>query len=179
MPRVLEVIEFESKHDLAEVKKIAADMGLPTHGTKRDIALRILKYREAQQAKPPQPKPPQQEAIYHVSQAVRKQTGFDWREVKGIFVGGCVERGVGSSFRAKAHAHCFRKDPYFGWICVRSAKRLGEVSGQEVTKPSALLWHEYAHILTPDHYHDDYWRGTMKVLGQPIPEQYQRKRRTK
>uniref|UniRef100_A0A6H2A006 Peptidase n=1 Tax=viral metagenome TaxID=1070528 RepID=A0A6H2A006_9ZZZZ len=64
--------------------------------------------------------------------------------VRGIFVGGCVERGDGSSFRRKGHAH---GDPGYelrwtGWICIRSAKRLWTPSG----KPSQLLWHETAHI---------------------------------
>jgi len=70
--------------------------------------------------------------------------------VKGIFVGGCVERGEGSSFRAKAHAHSIipgtrnyhGTDEFLGWICIRSAKRLFTSSG----KPSQLLWHETAHI---------------------------------
>jgi len=101
----------------------------------------------------------------------------DWPEVKGVFVGGCVARGVGSSFRAKAHAHNDKKDKYFGWICVRSIKRVGEVKGNIITKPSRTLWHEYAHILTPGHYHDDTWRQKMRELGQPIPEQYQKKSR--
>lgn len=100
-----------------------------------------------------------------------------WLEVKGIFVGGCVARGSGSSFRAKAHAHNRRDDIYFGWICVRSVKRLGETRGQFITNPSQLLWHEYAHILTPSHYHDDTWRDKMKQLHQPIKEQYRKKER--
>ena len=101
----------------------------------------------------------------------------DWPEVKGIFVGGCVKRGVGSSFRAKAHTHNMTDDKYFGWICVRSLKRVGEVKGNVITKPSQLLWHEYAHILTPNHGHDDAWRNKMKELGQPITEQYKKKPR--
>lgn len=104
-----------------------------------------------------------------------------WPEVKGIFIGGCVERGVGSSFRAKAHAHNANKEPYikyFGWICVRSIKRIGETSGQVVTKPSRLLWHEYAHILTPNHGHDDTWRAKMRELHQPMESQYDKKTRS-
>src|SRR3990167_9377516 len=58
---------------------------------------------------------------------------------RGIFYGGCIERKEGSSFRAKAHAHCFKADKYFGWICYRSAKRLSD---------RRLLIHELSHILT-------------------------------
>lgn len=104
--------------------------------------------------------------VYHVS---------EWSEVKGIYVGGCVKRGLGSSFRAKAHAHNEKADKYFGWICVRSIKRIGEAQGQRITNPSRLLWHEYAHILTPNHSHDDTWRKKMREMAQPITEQYRKK----
>ncbi len=103
----------------------------------------------------------------------------DWKEVKGIFVGGCVKRGEGSRFRAKAHAHNKKGTEFFGWICVLSKKRLGDYvindNGEfELIKPSRLMWHEYAHILTPNHGHDDVWRKKMKELKQPINKQYRK-----
>jgi hypothetical protein len=100
-------------------------------------------------------------------------------EVKGVFVGGCVERGIGSSFRRTAHAHNSKKDEHFGWICVRSAKRVLTDSG----KPTALMMHEYAHILCPNHGHDALWRETITRLGYPSEakrsqEMYSKKPRT-
>jgi hypothetical protein len=63
--------------------------------------------------------------------------------VAGVFVGGCVERGVGSSFRASAHTHWTGR--FASWICVRSARRVLTETGQ----PSRLLLHEIAHVLAP------------------------------
>lgn len=84
-------------------------------------------------------------------------------EVKGVFIGGCVERGDGSSFRAKAHAH-FAGD-YKGWICLRSAKRLYTATGV----PSNLMLHELAHVLT-NKGHVQEWADTARKLGCKIPK---------
>lgn len=82
-------------------------------------------------------------------------------ELVGLFVGGCVERGIGSSFRRQAHAHNYPGRDSSGWICVRSPRRLFTASG----KPSQLMLHELAHILTPKHGHDDKWRAQARSLG--------------
>lgn len=92
-------------------------------------------------------------------------------EIEGIFIGGCVERGVGSRFRHRAHAHTSKDDLYHNWVCVLSQKRVFTSTG----KWSQLMWHEYAHITT-GHGHDDVWRAEMKRLGQPIPKRYQKKK---
>jgi hypothetical protein len=92
-------------------------------------------------------------------------------EFKGLFVGGCVKRGIGSSFRHQAHAHNYLKDPLLGWICVRSPRRLCTASG----KPSQLMLHEVAHLLCTGHGHDDLWRATARSLGYRL-QAHERKR---
>lgn len=107
-------------------------------------------------------------------------------QIKGIFLGGCVSKGVGSSFRAQAHAHNHKHDEHFGWVCFRSIKRLGayDVIEQDdgtaevrISKPGRTLMHEWAHVLVPNEGHTDRWRAMMRELGQPIPKQCQKKAR--
>lgn len=79
-------------------------------------------------------------------------------EVRGVFVGGCCARGVGSRFRAKAHAHTqgLRR----GWICFLSARRLSE---------RALCLHELAHIVTREG-HTNRWREYLLQIGGTLDE---------
>ena len=37
------------------------------------------------------------------------------------------------------------------------------------------MWHELAHMLAPDHGHDDKWREQMLRLGQPIEKRFERR----
>jgi len=81
-----------------------------------------------------------------------------YKEVKGVFVGGCVDRGDGSRFRRMAHAHTH--NPNIGWICVLSPKRLYNSNNGA----SQLMLHELAHILTLQG-HTDKWREQAHQLG--------------
>lgn len=111
---------------------------------------------------------------------------FDWPEVAGVFIGGCVERGIGSRFRHQAHAHT--SGEHKGWICVLSHRRLfasvrytdawGDTYWDTSDRPSRLMWHEYAHVTT-GHGHDDRWRTEMRRLGQPIPQRYKKRKRAR
>lgn len=73
--------------------------------------------------------------------------------VAGVFVGGCVSRGDGSRFRAKAHAHIWGQ--YCGWICVLSEKRLD---------CRELILHELAHVISRQG-HTDKWRRVLLSIG--------------
>lgn len=95
-----------------------------------------------------------------------KQAKKDWPielrhpEVRGVFVGGCVDRGVGSKFRAKAHAHTGGKN--LGWICFRSARWL---------HVRELLLHELAHIVVREG-HTRRWRAFLLQIGGTLDEVY-------
>ena len=88
----------------------------------------------------------------------------------GLYVGGCVERGVGSSFRAQAHAHW--AGPAAGWVCVRSWRRLVTARGGW----SQLMLHEFAHLVAPGGHHDR-WRAAARALGYRLPAQYRKRQR--
>lgn len=82
----------------------------------------------------------------------------DHTELRGVFVGGCVERGVGSRFRAKAHAHT--SGGHRGWICFLSSRWLGE----------RLIWlHELAHVVTREG-HTRRWREFLLQIGGTLDE---------
>jgi len=77
-------------------------------------------------------------------------------QVVGVFVGGCVARGEGSRFRAKAHAHTRAWDQNHGWLCVLSPARLTD---------QALVLHELAHLIAGPVGHTDRWRRALLALG--------------
>ena len=107
-----------------------------------------------------------------------RECPFWWPEVAGVHVGSCIEDG--RRFRHQAHAHT--RGEHKGWICVLSHRRIYGTTRDEkgrwlpTDKPSRLMVHEYAHILT-GHGHDDVWRAKMRELGQPIPAHYKKRRR--
>jgi len=97
--------------------------------------------------------------------------------IAGISVGGCAE-AIGTprrgAFRRRAHAHNHPRDSRFGWICILSA-----VAGRVVTppgRPSALLAHEYAHLLAPNSGHGERWRAAVTALGHPAEAKARRVR---
>jgi len=96
---------------------------------------------------------------------------------KGTFIGGCVVKGEGSRFRARAHAHCFHGYPHFGWICVLSSNLNKRVRDSKTGKLKNTMWHELSHILCPNHSHDDAWRKVAKSFGVRLGKKYKKKRR--
>ena len=93
--------------------------------------------------------------------------------VKGVFLGGCIIRGDGSGFKFRAMAHAHRRGDYPGWICVRSKKRLFMSDG---IRPSNVMLHELAHILS-DCGHTDKFRRMLKKLGGRVIYNAKKRRR--
>jgi len=85
-----------------------------------------------------------------------------------VFVGGCVERGEGSSFRASAHTHI--SHVYKNWICVRSKKP--ETLRLRDGEPTNLMKHEYAHVLTGEGHTRRYWLTLARIGGYMERESY-------
>jgi hypothetical protein len=94
-----------------------------------------------------------------------------WIEVTGVHVGGCVNP---SDRRFGGNAHAHTGGEFKGWICLRKQRQVLDalVDG----KPSPLMFHEYAHVLT-GRGHDDLWRKKMLELGQRIEKRYVKKPR--
>lgn len=122
---------------------------------------------------------------------------FDkYPQLKGVFVGGCVLRGDGSSFRAKAHAHTGPANKAF----VKTVREYYEFYHPEASElevesfidleinhigwicvrsakrlynangqPSNTMRHELAHILT-EQGHTQTWANMARSLGCRIPK---------
>jgi len=101
-----------------------------------------------------------------------KPVPSDMPGVKGIYVGGCVSRGLGNlSLKTScpaAHAHNDPRDEHFGWVCFQVPEYVNDVR---------IRQHELAHINVPCEGHTDKWRAEMVRLGQPIPDRYKRRTR--
>ncbi len=92
-------------------------------------------------------------------------------QFKGLFVGGCVERGDGSRFRRKAHAHTSKRDALRGWICVLSPKRVRKPSGT----PSLLMWHELAHLVSGQGHTAKFERVMRELCGRSDVSAYRKR----
>lgn len=112
----------------------------------------------------------------------KKQFGL--RTVQGISIK-CIRTGrklVGWGNTYYGHAHTNLKDSNYGWICVTGIKQLGkeghnfikENDAIKILKPSKVLLHEYAHIITEkeSNSHGIKWKETMRVLGCSVPRRY-------
>lgn len=74
-------------------------------------------------------------------------------KVRGIFVGGCIDRGLGYRFHHMAHAHLV--GPHEGWICFRSTRHMDRLE---------LQMHELAHVVTREQ-HTRTWREYLLAIG--------------
>ena len=82
-----------------------------------------------------------------------------FNDVRGLYVGGCVARGPGSRFRAKAHAHTGGE--HQGWLCFLSERRL---------RDRLLVLHELAHLKAGAVGHTDSWRRVLIEIGGTLDE---------
>ncbi len=96
---------------------------------------------------------------------IRKRADFpscvrQYKELKGISVGECVDKDIDIGKNHVAHAHCYNGDPHQGWICVRCKYHL---------KVRLLMLHEVAHLVAcqardvPPH--GKIWRETLLQMG--------------
>ncbi len=105
---------------------------------------------------------------YRYEEVGQKPVPADMPGVKGVFVGGCIETGIGRIDPKERHAaHAHIAEPYEGWVCFQFPEGLGN---------EALRMHELAHIETRQG-HTDAWRRAMIRLGQVIPERYEKRTR--
>jgi len=78
---------------------------------------------------------------------------------RGVWLGGCIERKEGSNIRRSAHSHS-KKDNYFGWICMKSAKPERFISNGKLTN---LAKHELAHLIAENRTGRSYGRDFCKA----------------
>lgn len=94
--------------------------------------------------------------------------------VKGIFLGGCIERGIArisdKVFCEDAHAHTHGSRA--GWICFQLPEYFRSPESHH------LRMHELAHIMTGEG-HTDGWRKALEALGEEVPPRYHHRRRKK
>lgn len=83
---------------------------------------------------------------------------YQFAEVKQIFSGGCIQRGEGSRFRSKAHAHTTGE--HKGTICIMLLRRASDMP---------LMLHEAAHLITGCG-HTDKWRKKLLEIGGTLDE---------
>lgn len=84
-----------------------------------------------------------------------------FKEIKGFYIGKtCLFDGHKIKERAHAHIPSDKGGRCVGWICIRDGQYLWTINN----KPSMLLLHEVAHILS-DSGHNKKWRETYHKLG--------------
>ena len=83
--------------------------------------------------------------------------------LRGVYVGGCIHErnawGIWESTRS--HAHNYRANEFYGWICILKPEDVLTASG----RPTATLLHELGHLLAPDAHHSRAWKRAVISLG--------------